>query len=212
MALAQGYLPYLRDVLGGAAVALALKPGTALDTTGTSPDVGYTAELRVDLTKMGYPAGRGDGRIFIGVTLLDGDSFTPFTDSYGHRVWWFREREGADGAPWGYLDPAMQVGTVGVEDMFPGAGVALLGNRPNPFRNETRIRFTLTTPREVSLEVFDLGGRRVDQRSYGLVSAGANEVAFANPTLGSGLYLYRVRLIDGSGAAQSLSGRMIVVR
>src|SRR5262249_40880503 len=41
---AQGYLPYLRDTVAGAQVALALKPGTTLDTVGTSADVGYTAE------------------------------------------------------------------------------------------------------------------------------------------------------------------------
>jgi hypothetical protein len=212
-ALPQGYLPFLRDVLGGAEVALALKPGTVLDTVGTSADVGYTAELRVNLTKLGYPTGRGDGRIFIGITLLDGDSFTPFTDSYGHRVWWFREREGADGAPWGYLDPAMQVGTVGVEDMFPAGALALLGNRPNPFRHQTLIRFALPAPRDVSLEVFDLHGRRVDERRVGLKNAGQQEIAFANPALGSGLYLYRVRLTDGTtGNMETLSGRMIVVR
>jgi hypothetical protein len=44
-AIAQSYLPFLRDTLGGAQVALQLKPGTTVDTTGTTPDQGYTAEL-----------------------------------------------------------------------------------------------------------------------------------------------------------------------
>ena len=42
-----------------------------------SPDVGYQAEMAVDLTKLGYPADLGDGTLFLGVDLLDGDSFDP---------------------------------------------------------------------------------------------------------------------------------------
>ncbi len=57
-----------------------LKPGTTVDTTGLSPDQGYTAELAFDLTKLGYPAGSGRRALFLGSELLDGDSFTPFTD------------------------------------------------------------------------------------------------------------------------------------
>ena len=213
--LAQGYLPYLRDTLAGAQVALALKPGTVLDTTGAVPDFGYTAELRVDLTKLGYPAGRGDGRIFMGVSLLDGDCFTPFTDSYSTRTWYFREYEGPDGAGWGYLDPTLQVETVSVDDMFPNplpAGI-LLGNSPNPFRDHTEIRLALDGPRHVKLEVFDLAGRRVASQSYGQRGAGDQVLRFRNPSLNSGLYLYRVRLADvASGRSDLLEGRMLVVQ
>ena len=213
--LAQGYLPYLRDTVGGAQVALALKPGTALDTVGTSPDVGYTAELSVDLKKLGYPAGRGDGRIFIGIDLLDGDSLIPFTDSYGTRAWWFREYEGPDGAGWGYLDPTLQTEVVGVDDMFPNPlphGI-LVGNAPNPFRDRTDIQLRLDEPRNVMLQVFDIQGRRVAERPYGLQAAGDRSLRFNHSRLGSGLYLYRVRLTDpATGRYDTLEGRMIVVQ
>src|SRR2546427_11083514 len=119
------------------------------------------------LTKFTSPADLGDHRLFIGVDLLDGDSFTPFTDSYGTRTWWQREFAGGsgaggggpDGPAWGYLDPTRQ-GT-GVE---PGpaatASLALLGNSPNPYRSKTSIFFTLPRPAHVLLEAFDLQGRR----------------------------------------------------
>ena len=214
-ALAQGYLPYLRDTLAGAQVALSLKAGTVLDTVGLSADVGYTAELRIDLTKLGYPAGRGDGRIFLGVSLLDGDSFTPYTDSYGTRAWYFREYEGPDGAGWGYLDPTLQIETVSVDDLFPNplpAGI-LLGNAPNPFREQTQIRLALDGPRHVKLEVFDLAGRRVASQSYGQRGAGDQVLRFRNSNMKSGLYLYRVRLADAaSGRSDLLEGRMLVVQ
>ncbi len=77
-ALAQDYLATLVSQ-GTAQVALTLKPGTTVDTTGVVPDVGYVAELYFDLTALGFPANLGTGTFFAGVNLLDGDSFTPFT-------------------------------------------------------------------------------------------------------------------------------------
>src|SRR5262249_48460995 len=100
---------------GDAQLGLALKPGTtAEDTARSDLDAGYTAELSFDLTKLGYPPGRGDGTLFIGIDLLDGDSFDPFTLSYGTRTWWYREREGECCPTWAYMDPTLNV--VGIDD------------------------------------------------------------------------------------------------
>ena len=214
-AKAQDYLPFLRDTLLGAKLALALKPNTTVDTTGATADEGYTAELAVDLTKLGYPHGRGDGRLFLGITLLDGDSFTPFTDSYGSRTWWFRQYEGENGPVWAYLDPSL--GVVGVDDQpaGPRAGVtALRGNFPNPFQANTTIRFALNQPGAVTLEVFDLQGRLVVSRSLGVRTAGDQHALFNRGDMGTGLYLYRLRVADpATGTARStLSGKMMVVR
>ena len=43
---------------------LRLKAGTTVDTLGLSSDTGYTTELAIDLTGMGYPLDLGDGRLF----------------------------------------------------------------------------------------------------------------------------------------------------
>ena len=92
-------------------VAIALKPGTTVDTLGVAAWTTATPpSWRSICTALGYPADLGDGALFFGVTLLDGDSFTPFTDSYGTRTWWFREYEGECCAAWAYLAP----GAVGV--------------------------------------------------------------------------------------------------
>jgi hypothetical protein len=214
-ALAQEDLVPLVGV-GGTQVALALKPGTVLDTTGTSTDQGYTAELAVNLTQLGYPSGLGDRTMFLGVTLYDGDSFGPplsVTDSYATRTWWFRERKEACCPAWTYLDPAL--GLVGVGD--PGglaSRFAALGNFPNPFRSSTRIKFALPRESEVSLEVFDLRGRMITQRSLGTFAAGVHETPVQLAAARAGVYLYRLRLRDPESGASlaTLAGKMMVVR
>jgi len=213
-ALAQDYLPYLRDSLNGAQVALALKPGTTVDTLGTTPDEGYTAELAVDLTKLGYPPGLGDGSLFIGIDLLDGDSFTPFTYSYGMRTWWYRQYEGECCPAWAYLDPATLLTGVDGSPNSPNAANVLLGSFPNPFHVFTNIKFRLAQASDVTLEVFDLQGRQVATRDLGLRQAGEQQVAFHSVGLRTGLYLYRVKLADpvAGSVRTTLSGRMMFVQ
>jgi len=209
----QGYLPYLRDTLGGARIRLQLKPGTTVDSIGAVPDVGYTAELAVDLTKLGYPHGLGDGLLFWGVTLYDGDSFALPTDSYGTRTWWYRERGGDVSSSWSFLD--FGTGVVGVGDGdLPDPEVALLSNYPNPFRTATTLRFALPRTSRVTLDVFDLQGRNVDTRVLGVMQAGPRQFAYPGAGLGSGLFLYRLRLEDPeTGVALStLSGKMMRVK
>jgi hypothetical protein len=204
---------------GGAQVALALKPGTTVDTLGTNVDTGYTAEMWVDLTKIGYPANLGDHRLFLGIDLLDGDSFTPFTDSYGTRTWWQREFAGGsgaggggpDGPAWCWLDTNAQVPLSVGDPVQPGGELALLGNRPNPYRGSTSIDFILPRSSRVDLEVFDLQGRLVAKRDYGTLAAGTSHVSFNAKSLRSGIYPYRIRVRDGSGT-QVLTGRMLLER
>jgi hypothetical protein len=190
---AADYLLYLRDDLQGARLALALKPNTTLDTVGTSPDEGYTAELSLDLTKLGYPSGRGDGILYWGVDHLDGDSFTPFTDSYGTRTWWYREYEGSCCPAVAYLDPNDRI-LVGAE--IPAPRTAAIANRPNPFQASTAVQFSLAAERHVVLEMYDVAGRRVASRDYGVRPAGPGSVEFAPGAVNAGVYLYRLRLTD----------------
>jgi hypothetical protein len=206
------YLPFLRDTAQGARIELQLKPGTTVDTAGTNVDTGWTAELAVDLTKLNYPTGRGDGILWFGITLFDGDSFTNFTDSYGSRAWWGRERENLCCAASAYMDPTQFV--VGVERPDGGTGARLAGNFPNPFGTLTVLRFSLPGASTVSLDVFDLQGRKVASRPLGTLAAGAQQATFARGDLGAGLYLYRLSLADpATGAARgALSGKMMVLK
>ncbi len=213
-AMAMEYLPFLKDTVGGARVALKLKPGTTVDTLGLDIDAGYTAELAVDLTKLGYPHGLGDHTLWFGVTLYDGDSFTPFTSSYGTRAWFAREREHRCCPANGYLDPNSYI-TLDVDGSpLAPARSMLLANAPNPFRQVTQLRYALARPSRVALEVYDVQGRIVATRPLGVQSAGTQQTTFTRGSLGAGLYLYRIRIADPvSGAGQDdLNGKLLILK
>ena len=75
--------------------------------------------------------------------------------------------------------------------------VALDQNYPNPFNPTTEIRFTLTDPGQVSLQVYDLLGRKVATLVDGELSAAAHTVTWngrdaAGQPAASGTYLYRL--------------------
>jgi hypothetical protein len=81
---------------------------------------------------------------------------------------------------------------------------ALERARPNPFSGETSIRFALPVAGPVSLEVFDLAGRRVAVLARGQHDAGLHAVSF-RPRGGDGAVrgglpsgVYFVRFTAGS--------------
>jgi hypothetical protein len=209
--IADDYLPFLRDTVFGAQLGLQLKPNTTVDTTGNDFDEGYTAELSVDLTKIGYPSGLGDGALWIGIDHLDGDSYTPFTDSYGTRTWWGREYEHECCPAAAYMDPSLTL-PLAVGDGPFAARFELLGSRPNPFTRSTAISLSLPRASRVTFEVFDLQGRMVNRRDLGVLEPGVRSVKFeARPGLSSGVYLYRLVMHDptSGGREADLAGKMM---
>jgi hypothetical protein len=208
-ALAQDYLLSLVQA-GDAEVAVALNPGTTVDTLGVDTDSGYTAEMAIDLTAMGYPVGLGDGYLFLGVNHLDGDSYFISGDAYGTRTWWFREYENDCCAAWGYLAP---VEATGVETIAAVADGGFAQALPNPSR-DPRIRFSVPQRSRVALEVFDIAGRRVEARSLGILDAGMREVPLQLRNPSAGVYLYRLKMIDPSHGSltSTLQGKVTVLR
>lgn len=198
---------------GGARVKLNLKPGTTLDTLGANIDTGYTAELVIDLTKIGYPSGRGDGVLFFNVNHYDGDSFVPFTDSYGTRTWWAAEYDNTCCPAWSYMDPLENVLT-GVQPRSTPNGYTTFGASPNPFRTATQVRYTLPTAARVQLDIFDPQGRVLHSRDLGIQVAGEQSARIFGFNGKTGVYLYRLRMSDpASGAERAvLSGRLLVVK
>jgi hypothetical protein len=208
-ALAQDYLTTL-VAANDAEIALALKPGTTVDTLGTQADAGYTAELAIDLKGMGYPPGLSAGTLYLGVNHLDGDSFIPTTDSYGTRTWWFREYEGDCCPAWIYLN----AGNTGVEEIAGAAAqYGLVRTIGNPSA-EPRIRFSLPADNRVSLEIFDVAGRLVESRELGIQPAGVRQVDFGGSNKPAGVYMYRLKLVDPeTGTLRSaLHGKAVLIK
>lgn len=204
----------LITVKGGGALVMALKPNTTVDTTGLDYDEGYTAEFKIDLTKLGYPADLGDGALWIGIDYFDGDCYTPFTNSYGTRTWWGREYEHQCCPASAYLDPNLPVASVWSGPGSADTRFALLGNFPNPFEETTTIRFTMAVPSRVTVEMFDLQGRLVSKRPLGTLQPGARSTTLDTRGLHTGIYAYRLLMEDpASGALQAeLSGKMMLVK
>src|SRR5262245_60973951 len=74
----------------------------------------------------------------------------------------------------------------------------LAPNVPNPFRRATRLRFDLPEAGQVTLEVFDLSGRKVRVLEDAWYAAGSHEVTWnADDTAGqpvaAGIYFIRMR-------------------
>lgn len=209
-ALAQDYLNTL-VLQGDAQVQLSLKGSTVVDTLGTSPDIGYTAEMSIDLTALGYPAGLGDQTLFLGLNLLDGDSFIPITDSYGTRTWWFREYENECCAAWVHM--AKDAVTATGPAVNPSQAYYIIKNFPNPSL-KTTIQYSLALPSDVIFEVYDVRGRLVERRHVGVQGGGANELLFDGSDQSAGLYLYRLRVADpNSGSMRAdLQGKFLLTK
>lgn len=78
------------------------------------------------------------------------------------------------------------------EGTIPGK-ISLGANYPNPFNPSTQIPFELNNTTNVTLEVYDMLGRKVQVLLNNEVfSAGSHQVTFDATNLPSGIYLYRM--------------------
>ncbi len=92
-------------------------------------------------------------------------------------------------------DPETDIGAVinvATEDEALPGRYALHQNFPNPFNPATTIRYDLARTGRVTLEVFDLLGRRITTLVDGEQTVGTHAVTFDARDLASGVYLYRL--------------------
>jgi hypothetical protein len=187
-------------------VKIGLNSGTTVDTSGTQADSGYTAEMAIDLTKLGYPDGLGDGVAWFSLIFWDGDSFTG--GSYGTKTWIGRPGGWDDGPAWFYIDQSTVLAVNSNANAVP-VEFALLGNYPNPFNPSTTIKFQVPQQSEITLDVYDVIGRLVASKSLGIRQAGEQSVSFDASALASGTYLYRLKMAS-TGA--TLVGKMMLLK
>lgn len=97
----------------------------------------------------------------------------------------------------------------------PGAkteGLALRQNAPNPFAGATSVSFAVPVAGPVSLEVFDIAGRRVVRLVDRVLPAGHHDAVWdgrdtAGSRVASGVYLYRL-----SAGGESVAREMVLRR
>ena len=91
------------------------------------------------------------------------------------------------------------INQVSVDDETPGAGFDLSVAYPNPSNNAVTIGLTLEQARDVSIEVFDVTGRRVAVLYEGTLAAGADHrFVFGGGDLPGGIYLIRATAGEAS--------------
>ncbi len=86
--------------------------------------------------------------------------------------------------------------------------VSLNQNYPNPFNPSTVISYTLESSTNVTLNVYDITGRKVASLVNGRQTAGAQEVRFDASSLASGVYIYRLQTAAGA----NLTKKMILIK
>lgn len=97
-------------------------------------------------------------------------------------------------------------------EQFDLSKLNLAGNYPNPFRQNTTIKFGLDQRSTVTLTVFNLSGQQVFEANRQEFTEGNHEINFNAANLGSGTYLYKVTAQGKDGQVYVGTNKMIIVR
>jgi hypothetical protein len=85
---------------------------------------------------------------------------------------------------------------------------SLSQNYPNPYNVITTIQFTISKSANVKLAIYDILGREVSvpiNRDY---NPGYYQISFDASGLASGIYFYRMEIIDNAGSTQKIYSRI----
>ncbi|HBC46463.1 MAG TPA: hypothetical protein DCZ43_05405, partial [candidate division Zixibacteria bacterium] len=144
---------------------------------------------------------------YLGYTTDSGQNWhtiTQGTDLNGSINWLVPQIEGPIEIGLLYIDQSQNSGgdsiivhrvlpnSIDETNPLPGS-FALDQSYPNPFNAQTTIGFSLPTASLVTLEIFDLMGKRVATLHNGQETAGHHEYLWQAGDLSSGTYLYRVK-------------------
>jgi hypothetical protein len=93
------------------------------------------------------------------------------------------------------------------DNIFIPSSIALYPNYPNPFNASTIITYTLPQPGLISLDIYDLLGRKVESLFDGLQPSGEHSLIWNADGLSSGVYFYKLTAEEFSETR-----KMILVR
>ncbi|MCP4583154.1 MAG: T9SS type A sorting domain-containing protein [candidate division Zixibacteria bacterium] len=103
-----------------------------------------------------------------------------------------------------HFDP--QTGIISDTSVLPGQ-YSIAQNYPNPFNASTTITYRLTETGHISVEIFDLLGRKIETLVDSRQSAGNHQVAWNASNQTSGIYFYKIR-----GGGLSERKKMILLK
>jgi len=152
-----------------------------------------------DGTGLGYLTYAGDTAGWKKSTLVI-DADTPFDGYYcdnqqagGTHYEGWEANEYTDGLYFIGQDSisGLLTNAVAVKDDAPEA-FSVSQNAPNPFNPTTTIQFTLAAAGEVSVDVFNVAGQKVDSLASGFMNAGSHSVVWDASGFSGGVYFYRI--------------------
>lgn len=111
-------------------------------------------------------------------------------------------------------DPNAGVEMIGIAGMEAPLDYMVHNSYPNPFNDETTIRYELPASYHVQIKVYDQSGKEVSILTDGIQEAGVQTIKW-NPSskLPNGQYFYSIDVMDQQGAAVShKAGTMIKVK
>ena len=97
-------------------------------------------------------------------------------------------------------------------DNLTPSELELFPNYPNPFNPVTTIQYNLSEDAYVSLVVYDLRGKEVARLVDGEQAAGYKTVTWDASDVGSGIYFYRIRVMQGNKVVLNQTGKMMLVK
>lgn len=100
----------------------------------------------------------------------------------------------------------------GVRGTPPLTELRVLPNHPNPFSSSTELEVGLPSPSDITVQMFDVAGRQVDEFVVRGAAAGWRRIAYdgrvaTGAPLASGVYFYRV-----SAAGRTITRKMVIAR
>lgn len=100
-----------------------------------------------------------------------------------------------------FLSQVIETEAVNSQDIVPEE-YQLYPAYPNPFNAQTTIRYSLSQPGTVHIDIFDILGRQVFSESIQDVTAGQHDYRFAADQSSTGVYFCQIRVYDAHGVVQ----------
>ena len=121
-----------------------------------------------------------------------GDYYDMYSDEAGAHLAWAATFNGEQDVYYSVITPSY----VGIAEKGRGSFVSLLENFPNPFKDQTTIRYNLLHKGVISLKVYTLDGKEVTTVLQESQEAGLHQSIFNSNGLESGVYYYRLQCGD----------------
>lgn len=181
----------------------------SLLTTGDLPDfvvpvVDATEKLQAAIVE--YGSGKvaffGEAGMFTAQIAADGSTKMGINNTQAEHNWKFilnlmRYLDGYDPNTVSVTDRSVELPTE----------VSLYQNYPNPFNPTTKIAFSLPIESWVTIEVFDVSGRKISTLTDRFYASGTHFTTFDARNLSSGVYIYRL-----STPGYTLNQKMVLTK